>query len=130
MPHQPYAAKDHTMVSPYIMAKGADALIAFAERLFGAEVLMRLAREDGSVMHASVRIGDSVIMIADATEDFAGFPVWLHIYVPDVDGTYAKALAEGAQSVQEPSEKGDGDRRGGFKDPSGNTWWVATHTGT
>lgn len=124
-----FTAKDHSTVSPYVMAKEANRLIAFLERIFGAEVLMKIAREDGSVMHASVRIGDSVVMIADATADFPAFPAWLHVYVADIDATYAKALAEGAASAQEPSEKGDGDRRGGFTDPSGNTWWIATHIG-
>ncbi len=124
-----FAAEHHSTVSPYVMVEGAEALIGFLERIFGAEVLMKLPREDGSVMHASVKIGDSVVMIADATAEFPAFPVWLHVYVPDIDATYAKALAEGATSAQEPSEKGDGDRRGGFTDASGNTWWVATHVG-
>jgi PhnB protein len=129
MADAPYAARDHSIVSPYVMVDGADALIGFLKRIFSAEVLMRLAREDGSVMHASVRIGDSVMMMADATSEFPAFPVWLHVYVPDVDATHAAALAAGATSAQEPSEKGDGDRRAGFTDASGNTWWIATHVG-
>jgi PhnB protein len=129
MSETPFAAPGHPVVSPYVMAQGADALIAFIERVFGAEVLMRLARADGSVMHASVKIGDSVVMLADATPDYPGFPVWLHIYVPDVDATYAKALAAGATSVQEVSEKGDGDRRCGVEGPGGVTWWISTHVG-
>lgn len=125
-----FAAKDHPIVSPYVMTRGAGALIDFLQQIFGAEVLMSLPREDGSVLHASVRIGDSIVMLADATAEFPAFPVWLHVYVPDVDETYTKALAAGATSAQEPSEKGDGDRRGGFTDASGNTWWIATHVGS
>jgi PhnB protein len=68
-------------------------------------------------------------MLGSAGDAFPGFPVWLHVYVPDVDATYRRALERGAESVQEPSEKGDGDRRGGIKDPAGNTWWIATHVG-
>lgn len=117
---------DHSTVSAYMMVPDADRLIAFLQSVFGAEVTMRLPREDGGVMHASIRIGDSTVMLSDATPDYPPFPVWLHVYVDDVDATYAKALSLGGASVQEPASKGDGDRRGGFKDFAGNIWWVAT----
>ncbi len=55
--------------------------------------------------------------------------MWLHVYVRDVDETYQRALDYGAEAVQTPSEKGDGDRRSGIRDPAGNTWWIATHLG-
>jgi uncharacterized glyoxalase superfamily protein PhnB len=111
------------------MADGAQRVIDFVVDVLGGELIMRMNREDGWLMHGSLRIGDSVIMLADATKDFPGFPIWLHVYVPDVDATYRRALEHGATSVQEPSEKGDGDRRAGVKDPAGNTWWIATHLG-
>lgn len=123
MPRQP---SDHSTVSAYVMVPEADRLIEFLQAVFGAGVTMRLPRDDGKVMHASIRIGDSTVMLSDATADYPPFPVWLHVYVEDVDATYAKALSLGASSVQEPSSKGDGDRRGGFTDFAGNTWWVAT----
>jgi PhnB protein len=129
MSHPPFAASGHSIVSAYVMADGAAELIAFMERIFGGKVLMKLARDDGSIMHASVKIGDSVVMLSDATTDFPGFPTWLHIYVADVDATYAKALSAGATSVQEVSEKGDGDRRCGVAGPGGVTWWISTHVG-
>jgi PhnB protein len=82
---------------------------------------------DGKIMHAEIRIDDTVVMIADAGGPYPAFPVWLHVYVPDVDAAYRKALAAGGVSVQEPiQKKGDPDKRGGFKDPAGNTWWVST----
>jgi uncharacterized glyoxalase superfamily protein PhnB len=111
------------------MAERPQGVIDFVTEVLGGSVLMRLDREDGSLMHASLTVGDSVVMLGGAGGDFPGFPVWLHVYVPDVDATYRRALARGAESVQEPSEKGDGDRRGGVKDPAGNTWWIATHVG-
>ena len=114
--HQP---KDHSTVSAYLMVRQADRLIGFLREVFAAEVVVRHARADGSVMHASVRIGDSVVMLADATADFPAFPAWLHVYVADVDATYAKAIGLGAGAVQEPVAKGDGDKRGGFADASG-----------
>ncbi len=69
-------------------------------------------------------------MLSDGTPEHAAFPVWLHVYVPDVDATYERALDYGAVSVQEPNEQGEGDRRGGVKDAAGNTWWIATHVGS
>lgn len=125
--HQPAG---YPTVSAYVMAEGADRVVAFVTEVLGGEMVMRLSREDGSLMHGSLRIGDSVVMLSDATKEFPGFPIWLHVYVPDVDATYRAALRKGATSVQEPSEKGDGDRRGGVKDPAGNIWWIATHIGT
>jgi uncharacterized glyoxalase superfamily protein PhnB len=86
-------------------------------------------RDDGSVMHAAVRIGDSVVMLSDGSAEYPAFQVWLHVYVPDVDATWRRCLELGGVSVQEPSEKGDGDRRAGVRDPAGNTWWLATHVG-
>jgi uncharacterized glyoxalase superfamily protein PhnB len=112
------------------MADGAQRVIDFVTEVLGGEVIMRMNRDDGSLMHGSLRIGDSVIMLSDATKDVPAFPIWLHVYVPDVDATYQQALEKGATSAQEPSEQGDGDRRGGVKDPVGNTWWIATHIGS
>lgn len=126
MTTQAFQRADHSTVSAYLMVAGAAKLIDFLTAVFGATTVLRHDRPDGSIMHASVQIGDSVVMIADATEDYPAFPTWLHIYVPDVDATYATALSLGAAGVQPPSEKGDGDRRGGFADPAGNTWWIAT----
>lgn len=119
----------HSTVSVYMMADGAWRVIEFAMALFGARTLLMMKREDGSVMHASLRIGDSVVMISDGTAQYPPFPVWLHVYVDDVDACYRSALALGATSLQAPSEKGDGDRRAGVRDAAGNAWWIATHVG-
>ena len=81
-------------------------------------------------MHAEVRVADTVIMIADAGGDYPSFPVWLHVCVSHADVTYRAALQAGGVSVQEPVRKEhDTDKRGGFKDPAGNTWRVATQGG-
>jgi PhnB protein len=117
----------YSSVSVYMMVDGAQRLIDFVKKTFGAAELRRFDGPDGKVMHAEVRIDDTVVMLADAVGGYPAFPVWLHVYVPDVDATYKKALQEGGVSVQEPVRKeGDPDRRGGFKDPAGNTWWVST----
>jgi len=81
-------------------------------------------------MHAEVRLDDTVVMLADASGAYPAFPVWLHVYVPDAQATYKRALAAGGVSVQEPVQKqGDPDLRGGVKDPCGNTWWMSTQLG-
>jgi uncharacterized glyoxalase superfamily protein PhnB len=110
------------------MVPDARAVISFIGKVFGAEVILMHERPDGSVMHASIRMGDTVLMLADALQDYPVTPAWLHLYVDDVDATFKAALELGAQAVQEPHETGDGDRRGGFSDPAGITWWIATPT--
>jgi uncharacterized glyoxalase superfamily protein PhnB len=112
------------------MVDEAPGLIAFLTEVFGATGLRRFEAPDGAVRHAELRIEDSVIMLSEGIPGWPAFPAWMHVYVPDVDATYQKALAAGGQSVQEPAVKpGDPDRRGGFKDPAGNTWWVSTQQG-
>src|SRR5262249_54387609 len=120
----------YSSVSAYIMANQAQRVIDFLKKTFDAEPLRRYDNPDGTIMHAEVRIDDTVIMIADAGGDYPAFPVWLHVYVPDVDAAYRRALDAGGISVQEPKQKEhDPDRRGGVKDPAGNTWWMATQVG-
>jgi PhnB protein len=122
-----FKPSSHPSVSAYILASDARRVIDFAETVFGGKLLRMKERADGSILHAEVQIDDSVVMIADDTDDFPAVPAWLHVYVPDVDSTYRKALAAGGESVQEPGRRGEGeDRRAGVKDPAGNTWWIAT----
>ena len=125
-PHKP---DGYSTVSPYVVADGAQRLIDFTTRVFDAEPLRRHVRPDGSIMHAEVRVGDTVVMISDGGGSFPAFPIWLHVYVPNVDATYRRALDAGGVSVQEPKQEGDPDRRAGVKDPAGNTWWIATQVG-
>lgn len=119
----------YSTVSPYVLAWGAPRLIEFARDVFGGEILMRQDREDGTVRHASVRIGDSVVMIADGSEQFPHFPIWLHIYVDDVDAVFGRALDHGGIAMDAPKDQADGDRRGAVRDPSGNIWWIASARG-
>src|SRR3712207_1606617 len=94
-------------VAVYIMADGTQRMIDYMKQVFGARELRRMDNPDGTVMHAEVRIDDTVVMLADAGGDFQAFPVWLHVYVPDVDVTYQRALDAGGVSVQEPMQQGD-----------------------
>jgi PhnB protein len=117
----------YSTISPYLIASGAQRVIDFLKQTFGARELRRYDMSDGSIMHAEVQIGDTVVMLGDAGENWPAVPAHLHVYVQDVDATYERALEAGGVSVQPPERKGeDPDRRGGVQDPAGNTWWIAT----
>ena len=122
----PYKPDGYTSVAPYLIVSGAAASIDFLVGVFDARELRRMARPDGAIMHAEVRLDDTVIMIADGVEGWPPVAAHVHVYVADVDATYRRALEAGATSVQEPAKKDDEDKRGGVKDAGGTTWWIAT----
>jgi len=121
-----YKPINYTSVSPYLIVDGASRTIEFLTEVFGAVELRRFPDAAGRLMHAEVRIDDTVVMLADGGGDWPAVPSHVHVYVPDVDATYQRALAAGATSVQEPVKKQDEDKRGGVKDAGGTTWWMAT----
>ena len=124
MPH--FKPENYSTASPYLIVADAAATIKFLHEVFAAPVLRKFPDAQGRLMHAEVRIDDTVIMLADSTSDWPAVPSYVHIYVSDVDATYARALAAGATSVQEPAKKDDDDKRGGVRDVGGTTWWIAT----
>jgi PhnB protein len=117
----------HNAVSPYLVTKHAHAVIRMLRDVFGGEELHRTTRPDGSVRHAEVRIADSVLMIGEASAEFPAMPCMIHVYVPDCDAAYARALAGGATSLRVPETQPYGDRSAGVIDAGGNQWWMATH---
>jgi PhnB protein len=121
-----YKPNGYSTLSPYLVVEGASSTIEFLKRVFGAVELRRFPDAEGKLMHAEVRIDDTVVMIADGGESWPPVPSYVHVYVRDVDATYARALAAGATAVQEPTKKEDEDKRGGVKDAGGTTWWIAT----
>lgn len=121
-----YKPDGYTSVSPYLIVDGAERTIEFLVRVFGAAELRRFPDDSGRLMHAEVRIDDTVLMLADSAEGWPPVPAHVHIYVPDVDAVYQRALDAGATSAQEPVKKDDADKRGGVKDAGGTTWWIAT----
>ena len=127
----PFKPPGYNSVSPYLIVEGASRTIEFLVEVFDAVELRRMAAPGNSrqVMHAEVRIDDTVVMLADAPEGMAPVPAHVHVYVADVDATYRRALAAGAQSVQDPVKKEDDDKRGGVKEGSGTTWWIGTKVG-
>lgn len=126
MRHKP---EGYPAVSPYLVVDGAARTIEFLAAVFGAVELRRFPGPNGTLMHAEVRIDDSVLMLADSTAEWPPVPSYVHVYVPDVDATYRRALDAGAISVQEPVQKEDEDKRGGVRDAGGTTWWIATRIG-
>ena len=117
----------HT-VTPYLTVRGATKVIDFLKQAFGAKLTHEvIKRPDGSIMHAEVLIGDSRIMIAEESEMAKATTSTLYIYVPDVDSVFQQAAKAGGQTIMEPSDMFYGDRSGGVKDPSGNSWFIATH---
>ncbi|HET9066133.1 MAG TPA: VOC family protein [Gemmatimonadales bacterium] len=121
-----YKPTGYTSLSPYLLVDGAERTIDFLRTVFDAVDLRRIPGENGTLRHAEVRIDDTVLMLADSIEGWPPIATNVHIYVPDVDATYARALAAGAESVQPPMQKDDPDRRGGVKDAGGTTWWIST----
>jgi PhnB protein len=114
----------HT-VNPYLVVNGAARIIEFLKQAFGAkEVGEAFKAPDGKIMHAAVRIGDSMVELGDSPEPMT---MNLHMYVDDVDGMYRQAIAAGGVSVREPETTFYGDRSAGVKDPGGNRWWLACH---
>lgn len=125
----------HT-VTPHLVCAGAAEAIEFYKKAFGAVEVGRMPSPDGKIMHASLRIGDSPLMLADEFPDYGslgplalkGTPVVVHLYVNDVDAVFAQAIAAGAKPIMPPAEMFWGDRYGQLADPFGHRWSIATHT--
>jgi PhnB protein len=125
-----YIPEGYHSVTPYIMAKDADETIEFLKKTFDATEKELIRTPEGRVGHGEIRIGDSIIMIAEASEQHPFNPSMLYIYVENVDDTYKRGIAAGGESMREPTDEFYGDRSAGMKDSSGNQWWMATHKKT
>jgi uncharacterized glyoxalase superfamily protein PhnB len=123
---EPIPAGHHT-VTPYLLVEDVAGQIDFMIRAFGAVETSRSATPDGRIMHAEVKIGDSFVMLGEASGEWKPMPCMLHLYVPDTDAVYASATRAGARSVREPADQFYGDRSAGVVDAEGNQWWIATH---
>ena len=113
-------------VTPYLVVRDADAEIRFLTAAFGATEKSVDRRPDGAVMHAEIVVGDSLVMLGQANDTWNALGGALYLWVADVDGAYAKALAAGATSQMPPEDKPYGHRNAGVIDASGITWWIAS----
>ncbi|MEU4269096.1 VOC family protein [Streptomyces sp. NPDC026092] len=122
-------------LTPYLSVDGASAAIDFYVAVLGATERMRMPAPGGTIGHAELEVGDSLLMLADEYPDIdfrspkalGGTPLTLHLYVEDVDAVFAKALAHGARELKPVTDEFYGDRIGQFMDPFGHRWSVATH---
>jgi PhnB protein len=127
--------EDYPRVMPYLIVDRASDAIDFYCSVLGATERMRMPGPDGRVGHAELALGDSVIMLADEHPEMdirgpravGGTPVFLHVYVEDVDGVFERALQAGAKTLRAVEGRFYGDRVGRFEDPYGHHWDVATH---
>lgn len=117
----------HRTVTPYLMVHDPKALIDFTVKAFDAVPSLCHVSPEGTVMHAEIQIGNSMIMLGAATPEWPAMAAAIHLYVEDADAFYRRALEAGAVSIMELADQFYGDRSGGVKDPWGNVWWIATH---
>ena len=114
-------------VTPYLAAPGIAKLIDFLKQAFGATEVERFSRPDGTVQHAEIKIGDSMVMLGEPQDASKAMPATLYVYVADTDATYQRAVQAGGRSLREPRDEFYGDRTAGVEDPLGNQWWIGTH---
>jgi PhnB protein len=134
--HDHGVPEGYNSITPYMIVPSADTLIEFLQTAFDARLVQRVARDEarddkggagdtGGVAHAEVKVGDSMVMLCDATAKYPPASATLYLYVADADETYRRAMAAGARSLAEPADMPYGDRHGGVVDPAGNQWWIA-----
>jgi PhnB protein len=125
----------YPQVTPYLHVDGANAAIDFYGKVLGAQERFRMDGPEGTIGHAELQLGDSIIMLSDEFPDrdvrgpksVGGTPVTISVYVEDVDSVFEAALAEGATELRAVENQFYGDRTGQFEDPFGHRWSVATH---
>lgn len=116
-----YKPAGYTDLAPYLLVPDAEAVLGFCEAVFGGTRLRVIRDDDKGIIHAECRVGDTVLMMGEAD----GPPAMLHLYLPDPDAAFDRALSLGADVIQPMSETGDGDRRGGVRALDGTQWFVA-----
>ncbi|HTL11278.1 MAG TPA: VOC family protein [Bdellovibrionota bacterium] len=117
----------YTTVTPYLMVNGAAKLIQFLKDAFGAEQISLHEGEDRKVMNAEIRVGSSMVMVADAMRGHQPKAAMFYLYFKDCDAVFKAAVKAGGKPVIEPTNMFYGDRSGAVQDPCGNDWWIATH---
>ena len=124
MPSMADTMDTYRTITPYLVVPDADAEIRFLTAAFDATEKSVDRRPDGEVMHAEIVVGDSLVMLGQSNETWKPLGGAVYLWVPDVDATYAKALAAGATSQSAPEDKPYGHRNAGVVDANGVTWWI------
>ena len=125
--NQQFKPSGYNSVSPYLIVNGAEKMVNLLKQIFGATELRRYDLPNGTIMHIEIQLDDSVIMISDSSEKYPPNQHLIHVYVPNSEETFNKAIEMGCESIDPPKQKGDDtDLRGTFKDFSGNLWSVST----
>ena len=125
----------YTSLTPYLVCKGAAKAIDFYTKVFGAQEMLRMPGPDGQIMHAEVKIGNAILMLADENKErghlspvtLGGSGSSVMLYTNDVDAVFSRAVAAGAKAEMPPADMFWGDRMGNLVDPFGHKWAVATH---
>ena len=131
----PPIPEGYSTITPYLIVTGAERAIEFYKKVFGATELMRFAQPDGKIGHAEIKIGNSIVMLADESPDMGyrspqslgGSGTGIMLYVEDVDTVFQRAVEAGAKTHQAVKNQFYGDRSGSLIDPFGHMWTVATH---
>ncbi|MCK8523635.1 VOC family protein [Aquimarina sp. D1M17] len=116
----------HQQAMPYLVVEKAEDFIDFIRKIFNAQEMIRSMDGEHRIQHSEIKIGDSTILLAEASKHYPAQPGSMYVYVQDTDQTYYDALDSGATSLMQPMDEDRGARGAGFKDPFGNTWWIAT----
>jgi PhnB protein len=130
-----YVPEGYYTVTPYLTIRGAGEAIDWYKKAFGAEEVVRMPGPDGKLMHAEIKIGNSMVMLgeenlewgAKSPQALGGSPISIHLYVPDVDASFKRAVEAGGTAQQPPTDMFWGDRFGKLADPYGHQWSLATH---
>lgn len=117
----------HHTITPYFTVTDADQLMNFVVAVFGGDIVVENRYSDGTIQHARIRVGDTVMMLNQSNENYPSNVSQMYLYVEDVELVYSKAISQGAVSIMEPNNRKHGDRIAGITDPCGNTWWIAKH---
>lgn len=124
-----YKPDAYNSLSPYLIADNAEKLVNSLKAIFNASELRRFDHDNGKIAHIELKLDDTVIMISDSTASYPSNRSMLHVYVPDVEATFRKAIDLGCIMIEKPTNKeGDPDTRGSFYDYAGNYWAVSTQS--
>ena len=116
----------HQQMMPFLVLHKAEDFIDFIRKIFNAQEMIRMVDGNKKIQHSEVKIGDSTLLLAEASDNYPAKPGSMYVYVQDTDETFYKAIEQGAKKIMAPMDEDFNARGAGFIDPFGNTWWIAT----